>query len=75
MTDGELTWPSDFYDIGGKTFEWTWKNKKDWCEFTNNEMSKATGLFKKWKDFVHLKNKDGTNQKTERERKTRKVAD
>jgi len=64
MTDGELTWPDNFYDIGGKNFEWTWKNKKDWCEFTETEMSKPSGLFLKWKNFVEFKNKqNGTREK------------
>ena len=64
MTDGELTWPDNFYDIGGKNFEWTWENRKDWCEFTETEMSKPSGLFLKWKNFVEFKNKqNGTREK------------
>ena len=66
----ELTWPDNFYDIGGKTFEWTWENKKDWCEFTMNEMNKTTGLFRKWKDYVQFKSKeDGSFTKRQKGQK------
>jgi hypothetical protein len=50
----ETVFPDNFPDVGGKTFIWTWKHKKEWVEFTNG-MVGTTGLFKAWYDYCQRK--------------------
>ena len=47
--------PPFFFDIGGKTFEWVFKHKKEWVSFTIDDMEKTSGLFKVWQDYVKRK--------------------
>ena len=47
----ENTWPDDFVDIGGKTFAWVWENRKEFVDFTLNDMTKPTGLFDVWMKY------------------------
>ena len=47
----ETTWPENFCDIGGKSFEWVFINKKEFVDFCVEEMEKPTGLFKKFQDY------------------------
>ena len=47
----DLVWPVDFMDIGSKTFRWVFENRKEFVDFTVNEMTEVTGLFKKWKRY------------------------
>ena len=51
-SEAETQWPKGFCDIGGRTFEWVYVNKKEFVEFTIEKMSKTTGLFAKWKKYV-----------------------
>ena len=53
----ENTWPDDFVDIGGKTFAWVWENRKEFVDFTLNDMTKPTGLFDVWKKYCLNKTK------------------
>ena len=52
MTDGQNIWPVGFCEIGGKTFEWTRLNKKQWVEFTIDKMTNPSGTFKLWQDYL-----------------------
>ena len=36
--------PKGFYDIGGQTFEWVFKNREDFVSFTIHEMLKPTHI-------------------------------
>ena len=57
----DIKWPAEFPDIGGKTFVWVLNNRKEWCDFTLNEMSTPSGFFLKWKTY--LVNKDAKRKK------------
>ena len=37
--------PKGFMNIGDKSFEWVFENKKEFVNFTINTMRNATGLF------------------------------
>jgi hypothetical protein len=56
-SDGKLQWPENFMDIGGRTFDWVYDNRKEWVDFTKTKMDKPTGLFKEWKLYVLQKSK------------------
>ena len=47
----DLIFPEGFMCIGEKTFEWVYVNRKEFVEFTVNQMEKPTGLFLKWKRY------------------------
>ena len=49
--DGTITWPEGFSDIGGKTFEWCFNNKKTFVLFTLEQMHHPTKIFKLWQNF------------------------
>ena len=49
--------PQDFFNIGGKTFEWVFQHKKDWVSFTLQDMEKTSGFFKIWQNYVKRKSK------------------
>ena len=51
------SFPTGFQDIGDKSFEWVFVNKKDFVDFTITQMEKPTGLFKQWKNYCMIKNK------------------
>ena len=55
----EKVWPKDFMDksMQGKTFSWTWKNKKEWVDFTLTDMTKPSGIFEVWQNYCLSKNK------------------
>ena len=64
MTDGNLRWPEGFCDIGGRTFEWVFKNRNEFVDFTVSEMKQATGLFRKWQNYcVNKQIEDGEETK------------
>ena len=72
-SDGKLRWPEGFCDIGGRTFEWVFKNKNEFVEFTVGEMKQTTGLFKKWRNYCIMKSKECDAQiKKAEEKPTRK---
>ena len=50
-------WPDGFLDIGGFTFEQTWKQRKEWVKFTIGEMQEATGMFGNWREYCLTKSK------------------
>ena len=56
-SQAENRWPDGFMDIGGRTFSWVYENRKDWVDFTRTKMSKPTGLFEQWKNYVLQKSK------------------
>jgi hypothetical protein len=43
--------PKGFFDIGDKTFDWVYTNKKEFREYIL-EIKKATGLWKSFQDYV-----------------------
>ena len=43
--------PPNFMNIGGKSFGWVYENKKEFVDFTLNDMRGCTGLFLQWKDY------------------------
>ena len=47
--------PIGFFDIGGMDFESVFRKKKEFVDFTLNEMQKPKGLFKEWKSFCKNK--------------------
>ena len=53
----ETKWPNDFLDksMRGKTFGWTWENKKEWVDFTLTDMTKPTGIFEVWQKYCFSK--------------------
>ena len=63
-SDGETRWPEGFMDIGGKSFDWVFQNRKEWVEFTLNEMKKPSGLFLEWKSYCVEKVKEERCQST-----------
>ena len=47
----ETIWPDGFMDIGGKSFEWVYTNKKVFVEFCLTDMENPTGMFKKFQEY------------------------
>ena len=43
--------PKGYFNIGGRDFEWVYRNRKEYVDFTVNEMQKPTGLFRKWQEY------------------------
>ena len=41
--------------ISGKTFTEVFENNKEFVEFTRNNMSEGTGIFKFWIEYIKLK--------------------
>ena len=55
----EKVWPNDFMDksLQGKSFAWTWINKKEWVDFTLTDMKEPSGIFEVWQKYCLSKNK------------------
>ena len=51
----DLQWPENFMDISLKPFRWVFEHRKEFVEFTVNEMTQPTGLFKKWQDYCTMR--------------------
>ena len=51
----EKKWPDGFCDIGGKTFQWVWENRKVFVDFCLTDMECATGMFKEFQEFCKKK--------------------
>ena len=47
----DSTFPLDFMCISNRPFKWVFENRKDFVNFTVNEMESPTGLFLKWKQY------------------------
>ena len=47
----ETTFPANFMCIGLKSFKWVFLNRKEFVDFTLNEMENPTGLFLQWKRY------------------------
>ena len=50
--------PVGFQCISDKSFEWVYNNRKEFVDFTINEMQNATGLFSDFREYCNLKNKE-----------------
>ena len=59
--------PPKFCDIGERSFEWVWTNKKEFVDFTLTEMTQTTGLFKDWQNYCIYKQ---TEHATEKDKET-----
>ena len=47
----DTLFPKGFFDIGGKTFEWVFDNRKEFVEYIR-EITNATGLWKSFQDYI-----------------------
>lgn len=56
-SDDNVRFPANFFDIGQKSFEWVFDNKKTFIQFTLKDMDNVSGFFKTWKDYVIRKTK------------------
>ena len=45
----------DMGQLSGKTFEEVFSTNKNFVEFTLNNMSQGTGIFKFWLEYINLK--------------------
>ena len=54
--DDLTRFPDNFPDIGGQSFQYVFKNKSDWVDFTVKGMQNATGFFAVWKSYCLRKN-------------------
>lgn len=45
----------DMGKISGRTFEQVFEKNKEFVEFTQNNMSNGTGIFKFWIEYIKLK--------------------
>ena len=58
----KLTFPANFMCIGGKHFRWVFANRKEFVDFTLNEMNNPKGLFAKWQKFCKEQIKFSENE-------------
>ena len=49
----DKTFPAGFMCIGLKTFKWVYANRKEFVDFTINEMDKPSGLFLQWQIYCN----------------------
>ena len=54
------------FGLEGKSFEWVFKNKKEFVDFTVKEMGSPTGLFAVWKNYCENKIKEAYAKNTSR---------
>lgn len=54
--------PKGFFDIGQQTFEWVFKNREEFVQFTIHEMLKPTGLYRDWKEYCIYKSNGRPSQ-------------
>ena len=47
--------PTGFFNVGGKRFDWVFQNKPRYVEFTQNKMKNCTGFFATWKRYCENK--------------------
>ena len=57
-TDDSKVFPENFFDIGGKRFDWVFHNKPIFVKFTTDEMLRCSGLILIWQNYCISKNKD-----------------
>ena len=53
----DLVFPVNFMCIGERTFRWVYEHRKEFVDFTVNEMNTPTGLFQKWQSYCREQNK------------------
>jgi len=53
----DLVFPVNFLCIGERTFRWVYEHRKEFVDFTVNEMNEPTGLFQKWQSYCREQNK------------------
>lgn len=58
VPEDEIVWPDGFMCIGGRTFAWVFRYRKEFVEFTLNSMDNPTGLFKRWKVYCLKQSKN-----------------
>ena len=50
-----MRFPKNFCDVGDRSFDWVFCNKKDFVRHTINEMRRPTGLFLDWKNYCKMR--------------------
>ena len=50
--------PTGFFNVGGKRFDWVFQHMPIFVEFTRTEMKKCTGFFATWKKYCENKKTD-----------------
>ena len=61
-----IAFPNDFGDLAGLTFETVFEFKKEFVDFTLNEMETPTKLWLAWKIFCQKKTEDEPGESTSR---------
>ena len=56
--DDSKVFPDNFFDIGGKRFDWVLIHKPIFVKFTIHEMKRCSGFFLTWQNYCRSKNKD-----------------
>ena len=59
-----MQFPPNFCNIGEKSFDWVYVNKKEFVNHTIQDMKKPTGLFKKWLEYCKERIKKSGENKT-----------
>ena len=54
-------WPEGFCDIGGKSFDWVYRNRPVFVKHTLEDMKEATGIFEAWQQFCIKRERFGTD--------------
>ena len=49
------TWPANMGFLSNKTFDYIYENNKSYVEFSRKHITKATGTFKLWMEFLNNK--------------------
>ena len=55
MMKSKRTWPSNMGFLSNKTFEEVFATNKEYVEFCRKHISKPTGTFKLWMEFLNTK--------------------
>ena len=57
-TDDSKVFPENFFDIGGKRFDWVFEHKPVFVKFTTDEMKRCSGFILIWQNYCRSKIKD-----------------
>ena len=55
MIESERTWPANMGFLSNKTFGEVFAKNKEYVEFSRKHITKATGTFKLWIEFLNKK--------------------
>ena len=51
----ERTWPANMGFLSNQTFDYVYENNKPYVAFCRKHMTKATGVYKMWMQFLNQK--------------------